>query len=127
MPDERASRVRRCAGADAAALRHCESELMDADVQLPPPFAATEAADAPQRCAHAEAAALRFRASRATERPGQRGPPPRTVRADPPRNDGIPAYELPSRSPRPADGRQAAGPRRRVPDGAPDHRPRGTG
>lgn len=45
-----------------AALRCCEFELMDADVQLPPPFAAAETAGPPRRDAQAEAAALRSRA-----------------------------------------------------------------
>jgi hypothetical protein len=53
---------RRCASAGVVALRRCESELMDVDVQLPPPFAAAETAWRPRRCALAEAAALRSRA-----------------------------------------------------------------
>jgi hypothetical protein len=53
---------RRFASAGLAALRRFESELIDADVQVPPPFAAAEAAGRPRCCAHAEAAALRSRA-----------------------------------------------------------------
>jgi hypothetical protein len=64
MPDNRSPGVHRCASAGATALRHCESELMDADVQVPPPFAAAEGAGLPRRCAHAEAAALRSRGQR---------------------------------------------------------------
>jgi hypothetical protein len=52
----------RRASAGVVALRRCESELMDADVEVPPPFAAAEATGAPRRCAHADAAALRSRA-----------------------------------------------------------------
>jgi hypothetical protein len=51
-------RRRRSAFADAAALRHFELELLEPDIQLPPPFAA-EPAGPPRPSAHADGAARR--------------------------------------------------------------------
>ena len=75
---------RRSAIADAAALRHFESELVESDIQLPPPFA-SEAAGPPRPSAHAEGAALRCAED----------------------DDGA-VIELPQRSRSPRSGRRAA-------------------